>query len=161
MIWQAYQRVKIPIVGMGGVSTWQDAVELMLAGSTALQVGTAFFSNPYAPVEIVRGTGANIWMSTDIASVTELTGKVHALGRINRHDSYCSGSASQRRKEMPNGVFQGHSDAAISEKGKKQLALLALRCRNMKRDVIYYQPFKTSQRNGRSHQSISSGSNVF
>lgn len=75
MISQAYQRVKIPIVGMGGVSTWQDAVELMLAGSTALQVGTAFFSNPYAPVEILKGLEQYL-DENNIASVTELTGKV-------------------------------------------------------------------------------------
>ena len=60
---------------MGGVSTWQDAVELMLAGSTALQVGTAFFSNPYAPVEILKGLEQYL-DENNIASVTELTGKV-------------------------------------------------------------------------------------
>lgn len=75
MISQAYQRVKIPIVGMGGVSKWQDAVELMLAGSTALQVGTAFFTDPYAPVKILEGLEAYL-DDNHIASVTELTGKV-------------------------------------------------------------------------------------
>lgn len=79
MIWQAYNRVKIPIVGMGGVSNWKDAVELMLAGSTALQIGTAFFTNPYAPVEIVEGL--NKYLDEHrIASVTELTGKMIPWG---------------------------------------------------------------------------------
>lgn len=55
MVWQAANRVKIPIVGMGGISKWQDAVELLLAGASALQIGTAFFTNPYAPVEILDG----------------------------------------------------------------------------------------------------------
>lgn len=40
MVWQTYQKVKIPIVGLGGISTWQDAVEMLLAGATALQIGT-------------------------------------------------------------------------------------------------------------------------
>lgn len=74
MISQAYQRVKIPIVGMGGVSKWEDAVELMLAGSTALQVGTAFFTDPYAPVKILEGLNKYL-DENNIASVTELTGK--------------------------------------------------------------------------------------
>lgn len=79
MIWQAYNRVKIPIVGMGGVSNWKDAVELMLAGSTALQIGTAFFTNPYAPVEIVEGLNKYL-DENGIASVTELTGKMIPWG---------------------------------------------------------------------------------
>ncbi|HEX3038082.1 MAG TPA: dihydroorotate dehydrogenase [Oscillospiraceae bacterium] len=55
MVWQAANRVKIPIVGMGGISKWQDAVEMLLAGASALQIGTAFFTNPYAPLEIIDG----------------------------------------------------------------------------------------------------------
>ncbi len=75
MISQAYQRVKIPIVGMGGVSKWQDAVELMLAGAAALQVGTAFFTDPYVPVKILEGLSQYL-DEQHIASVAELTGKV-------------------------------------------------------------------------------------
>lgn len=73
MIWQVYNRVKIPIVGMGGISTWKDAVELMLAGSSALQIGTVFFTDPYAPVHIVEGLNRYL-DENGIASVTELTG---------------------------------------------------------------------------------------
>ena len=79
MIWQAYNRVKIPIVGMGGVSNWKDAVELMRAGSTALQIGTAFFTNPYAPVEIIEGLNKYL-DENGISSVTELTGKMIPWG---------------------------------------------------------------------------------
>lgn len=77
MVWQAANRVKIPIVGMGGVSRWEDAVELMLAGASAIQIGTAFFSNPYAPIEILDGVGKYL-EKNQFASVTELTGKVQA-----------------------------------------------------------------------------------
>jgi dihydroorotate dehydrogenase (NAD+) catalytic subunit len=75
MVWQAAQRVKIPIVGMGGVSKWEDAVELMLAGASALQIGTALFTDPYAPVKILDGLNRYLDQNK-IASVTELTGKV-------------------------------------------------------------------------------------
>ncbi|HWQ30917.1 MAG TPA: dihydroorotate dehydrogenase, partial [Negativicutes bacterium] len=55
MVWQVAQAVSIPVVGMGGISTWQDAVEFMLAGAAAVSVGTANFVNPYAPLEIADG----------------------------------------------------------------------------------------------------------
>lgn len=75
MVWQAANRVKIPIVGMGGVSKWQNAVELLLAGASALQLGTVFFRNPKAPLEILDGLGRYLDQN-GISSVTELTGGV-------------------------------------------------------------------------------------
>jgi dihydroorotate dehydrogenase (NAD+) catalytic subunit len=75
MVWQVAQRVKIPVVGLGGISTWQDAVEMMLAGASAFQVGTAFFTDPYVPVKILNGL-ENYLDKNHIAGVTELTGKV-------------------------------------------------------------------------------------
>lgn len=75
MVWQAARRVKIPIVGMGGISKWQDAVELLLAGASALQIGTAFFTDPYAPVKILDGLEQYL-DDKGIASVTELTGGI-------------------------------------------------------------------------------------
>lgn len=75
MVWQAAQRVKIPIVGMGGISKWQDAVELLLAGAAALQIGTVFFTDPYAPVKILDGL--NQYLDRNgIQSVTDLTGGI-------------------------------------------------------------------------------------
>jgi dihydroorotate dehydrogenase (NAD+) catalytic subunit len=73
MVRQAYKRVKIPIVGMGGVSTWSDAAELMLAGAAAVQIGTVLFRDPYAPVKIAEGLEQYL-NENGIASVTELTG---------------------------------------------------------------------------------------
>ena len=55
MVYQAAQAVKIPVIGMGGISTAEDAIEFLLAGATAVSVGTANFFNPYATVEIVQG----------------------------------------------------------------------------------------------------------
>lgn len=55
MVWQVASKVKIPVVGMGGIATWQDAVEMMMAGASAIQIGAALFTDPYAPVKIVEG----------------------------------------------------------------------------------------------------------
>ena len=75
MVWQASQKVKIPIVGLGGISTWQDAVEMLLAGATALQIGTVLFTDPYAPIKIAEGL-ANYMDENGIQSLSELTGGV-------------------------------------------------------------------------------------
>lgn len=55
MVWQVYNAVNIPIVGMGGISKWQDAVEMLMAGASALQIGTVLFNDPYAPIKINDG----------------------------------------------------------------------------------------------------------
>ncbi len=75
MVWQASQRVKIPIVGMGGISKWEDAVEMLLAGASALQIGTVFFTDPMAPVKILRGL-EDFMKEQGIAHISELTGTV-------------------------------------------------------------------------------------
>lgn len=75
MVWQVANAVKIPIIGMGGISTWEDAVEMLMAGATALQIGTVLFSDPYAPIKI--NEGLNRFLDENkIKSVTELTGTV-------------------------------------------------------------------------------------
>ena len=53
MIWQVYEAVNLPIIGMGGVQTAEDVIEMMLAGATAVQVGAANLANPYACKEII------------------------------------------------------------------------------------------------------------
>ena len=54
MVYQVYEAVHIPIVGMGGVTTAEDVIELMLAGATAVEVGAANLVNPYACRDIIR-----------------------------------------------------------------------------------------------------------
>ena len=75
MVWQAAARVKIPIVGAGGVSCWKDAAELLLAGASAVQIGTVFFSDPEAPLGILKGLNEYLDQN-GISSVGELTGGV-------------------------------------------------------------------------------------
>ncbi len=73
MVWQTAQKVKIPIVGLGGISTWQDAVEMLLAGASTLQIGTVLFTDPYAPVKILEGL-AGYMEKNGVKSISELTG---------------------------------------------------------------------------------------
>lgn len=55
MVWQVYNAVKIPIVGMGGISSVADAIEFMLAGSTAIQIGTYNFIDPQISMKVIDG----------------------------------------------------------------------------------------------------------
>jgi len=55
MVYQVAQAVKIPIIGMGGIATAEDALEFILAGATAVSVGAANFINPYATIEVIEG----------------------------------------------------------------------------------------------------------
>lgn len=75
MVYQTAQAVKIPIIGMGGIETAEDAIEMMLAGATAVSVGTANFYNPYATVEIVEGIEAYMDRK-GIKDISEIIGAV-------------------------------------------------------------------------------------
>ncbi|HZH72875.1 MAG TPA: dihydroorotate dehydrogenase [Mariniphaga sp.] len=73
MVWQVANAVKIPVVAMGGIMNATDAIEFILAGATAVQVGTAIFKNPYIPLQIVEGIQTYLERHM-INSVNELTG---------------------------------------------------------------------------------------
>ncbi len=75
MVYQTAQAVKIPIIGMGGIGSWEDAVEFLLAGATAVAVGAMNFVNPYATVEVVEGIESYM-KQYDIENVTDLIGAV-------------------------------------------------------------------------------------
>ena len=73
MVWQTYNAVKIPIIGLGGISNWKDAVEFMLAGSSAIQIGTYNFVDPEISVKTVEGI--NDYLDKHgFKSVTEIIG---------------------------------------------------------------------------------------
>jgi dihydroorotate dehydrogenase (NAD+) catalytic subunit len=55
MVWQVAGAVDVPVIGCGGIMSGRDAVEFMMAGATAVQVGTATFRNPLAPLEVLDG----------------------------------------------------------------------------------------------------------
>ena len=75
MVYQAAQAVKIPIIGMGGIATAEDAVEFLLAGATAVAVGAMNFVNPYATVEVIEGIEAYM-KQTGVDDVNALIGAV-------------------------------------------------------------------------------------
>ncbi|MCD7935401.1 MAG: dihydroorotate dehydrogenase [Tannerellaceae bacterium] len=76
MVWQTYKAVKIPIIGLGGISSWEDAVEFMLAGSTAIQVGTYNFVDPTVTMKIIDGINAYC-DKMGFSSASELTGALN------------------------------------------------------------------------------------
>ncbi len=55
MVYEAAHAVRIPVIGMGGITTGEDAVEFFLAGAKAVAVGTAIFADPMAPVKVIKG----------------------------------------------------------------------------------------------------------
>jgi dihydroorotate dehydrogenase (NAD+) catalytic subunit len=73
MVWQVAKAVKIPVIGLGGIMNAADAIEFMLAGATAVQVGTANFIDPQISIKIVQGI-ENYLVQHNISSVKELTG---------------------------------------------------------------------------------------
>jgi dihydroorotate dehydrogenase (NAD+) catalytic subunit len=75
MVWQTARRVKIPVIGMGGVTKWQDAIEMLLAGACAVQVGTATFGDPYAMIKIRDGI-ENYLIENNYESLCDIVGKV-------------------------------------------------------------------------------------
>lgn len=75
MVWQVANAVKIPVIGMGGVSSGRDAIELMMAGASAVQVGAAIFTDPYAPVKIIDEMN-DFLDSKNISSVRDIIGTV-------------------------------------------------------------------------------------
>ena len=75
MVWQVYNAVKIPIIGMGGIANGKDGIEFMLAGSAAIQIGTYNFIDPAVSVKVLEGIEAYLDRH-NISSVTELTGKL-------------------------------------------------------------------------------------
>lgn len=75
MVWEVANAVQVPILGMGGVSKGSDAAQMMMAGASAVAVGTACFADPYAPVK-VRDELAKIAQDKKIDKVSDLTGSV-------------------------------------------------------------------------------------
>ena len=76
MVYQVYDAVKIPVIGMGGVSTADDVIEMMLAGATAVQVGAANLVNPFACKEIIEGLPAAM-KKYGIEKLTDIIGGAH------------------------------------------------------------------------------------
>lgn len=75
MVHQVYQTTKKPIIGMGGISNWSDAIEFMIAGASLVAVGTANFKNPFAPIEIIDGIEKYL-VKNNIKDINDIVGSI-------------------------------------------------------------------------------------
>ena len=75
MVYQVANAVKLPVIGMGGIKTWEDAMEFILAGATAVAVGTASFHNPCATTDVIDGI-ADYMKRNQVEDIRELIGAV-------------------------------------------------------------------------------------
>ena len=73
MVWQVAQKVKIPVIGVGGIMTAKDALEFLIAGAAGIQVGTANFVNPQATIDIIEGIEAFL-VEKEISRLTDVIG---------------------------------------------------------------------------------------
>ncbi|MCQ2493430.1 MAG: dihydroorotate dehydrogenase [Lachnospiraceae bacterium] len=76
MVYQTAQAVKIPIIGMGGIATAEDAIEFILAGATGVSVGAANFVDPYATIKVIEGI-EEYMRKYNVENITDLIGAVH------------------------------------------------------------------------------------
>jgi dihydroorotate dehydrogenase (NAD+) catalytic subunit len=82
MVWECFNTVKIPIIGMGGIVSPEDAMEFILAGASALAVGTGNFINPGITVDIIKGIRSYM-SSQDAGSLKDLTGTVKCWNTLS------------------------------------------------------------------------------
>ncbi len=75
MVWQVANAVNIDVVGMGGISTAEDAIEMMMAGAKAVQMGTAIFTDPYSPLKVIDGL-EKYMIENNINNLSEICGVV-------------------------------------------------------------------------------------
>lgn len=76
MVWQTYKAVSIPIIGMGGITTANDAIEFIMAGATAVAIGTGIFKDPVAPLKILEGI-REFLVEEEISNLEALRGMAH------------------------------------------------------------------------------------
>ena len=76
MVYQTAQAVKLPLIGMGGIASANDAIEMILAGATAVSVGTANFVDPCTTIKVVEGIEAYM-RKYGVKDIKELVGAVH------------------------------------------------------------------------------------
>lgn len=75
MVWDCYNAVKIPIIGIGGIMNWQDALEFILCGASAVEIGTSNFINPCSCIDIIEGMEGYL-KELNLSDISDLKGKV-------------------------------------------------------------------------------------
>ena len=76
MVYQVYKAVNIPIIGMGGIQKYEDALEFVMAGASVISIGSAIFSNPTLPIEIIKQMN-NYLAENNINNIKDLIGVAH------------------------------------------------------------------------------------
>jgi dihydroorotate dehydrogenase (NAD+) catalytic subunit len=89
MVYRVYQAVEVPIIGVGGIASAQDALEYLLAGARAVQIGTANFANPRAPLEVLAGLQRSL-ARQQVSSLADLVGAAHRAGGVQATTSHTS-----------------------------------------------------------------------
>lgn len=74
-VFEVFQNVDIPIIGIGGITTWEDAIEFMIAGAKAIQVGTANFIDPSTPLQIISGL-VKYCEENKVEDINEIVGSI-------------------------------------------------------------------------------------
>lgn len=75
MVWQTFHAIKIPIIGLGGISSWEDAIEFIIAGATAIQIGTHNFIDPTISIKVIDGINKYL-EDYNIKNIADLVGKL-------------------------------------------------------------------------------------
>ena len=76
MVYQVYKAVKVPIIGMGGICSCEDALEFIMAGASLVSIGSGIFSNPILPIEVINGIDDYIKIN-NIEGIKDLIGIAH------------------------------------------------------------------------------------
>lgn len=100
MVYETSQAVRIPVIGLGGIRTGEDAAEFLIAGASAVQVGTMNFADPRAPLRIAQELDAFI-ESERVASVRDLVGSLQMKQEKNEEDRVHAGGAEGDRPVLP------------------------------------------------------------
>lgn len=84
MVWQVYEKVRLPIIGMGGIVSATDALEFIMAGATAVAIGTGLYIDPYTPLQVIAGI-RDFMVEEGFSSLEEMRGLAHeAITRNNK-----------------------------------------------------------------------------
>lgn len=102
MVWQVAGAVSIPVIGIGGIMTGEDAVEFLMAGARAVQVGTACFVNPRAPLQIAEEIG-QFMQAEGYSRVADLIGLARPDGGASLRSAAAQRPASEARRATPAG----------------------------------------------------------
>jgi dihydroorotate dehydrogenase (NAD+) catalytic subunit len=105
MVYQVSRATSLPVLGIGGIATWSDVVEFLLAGATAVQVGTALFANPVAPRQMIEGL-------TDWCERHGVSRVTDVVGGLERGDLITEGKLPESERDAGSSAVAADADAS-------------------------------------------------